>query len=273
MVIDAHHHFWKYDPVEYDWINDEMSVIRKDFLPADLKKTIDSAGVVGVISVQARQTVEETRWLLDMAKRNSFIKGVTGWVPLRDKPEKILEELASEPHLRAVRHVLQGEPDGYMLDKDFNSGISLLKKYDLVYEILIFERQLKSSIELVKRHPDQVFVLDHIAKPRIKENQISPWKENIKELARYQNVFCKISGMVTEADYKTWTEDQLRPYLETVLDAFGPERLMFGSDWPVCLVACGYERWVNLVRRFMRALSLNEQAMIMGRNALIVYDL
>ena len=275
MKIDAHQHFWRYNPVEYDWIDDTMTVIRRDFLPADLQREINQAGVDGVVSVQARQILEETEWLLRAAAENDFIRGVVGWVPLRDAGVgKILEKFAVHPKLRGVRHVVQSEPDDhFILRRDFNRGIKLLRQFGLAYDILVYERQLPPTIEFVDRHPDQVFVLDHVAKPRIGDNLLEPWRESIRELARRENVYCKISGMVTEADYKQWTEDQLKPYLETVLEAFGPRRLMFGSDWPVCLVACSYVRWHEIVSRFTSQLSENDRAWIFGKTAIKAYGL
>ena len=251
MVIDAHHHFWKYTPREYGWIDDGMAVIRRDFLPADLRRATAEAAVEGVVSVQARQTVEETAWLLDLADQHDFIRGVVGWVPLTSPT--IEENLARfvGPKLKGVRHVLQGEPDEYMASPEFNRGLAELQNYGLVYDILIVERQLPAAIELFDHHPHQTIVLDHIAKPRIRDNVISPWCQNIRELARRPNVFCKLSGMVTEADYHAWTAEQLKPYVDTVLESFGPNRVMLGSDWPVCLVACGYHRWINIVRDFL----------------------
>jgi L-fuconolactonase len=276
MTIDAHHHFWKYSPEEYGWIDDEMAVIRRDFLPADLRAAAREAGVDAVVSVQARQTVEETRWLRDLAGKNDFIAGVVGWVPLvlPDVGGQLKELAAREPKLKGVRHVLQGEADErYMLRDDFNAGIRPLKRLGLAYDVLIFERHLPQTIEFVDRHPGQVFVLDHVAKPRIRENILSPWRENIRELARRENVYCKISGMVTEADYRAWKPAQLRPYVDVVLDAFGPERLMAGSDWPVCLVACGYSRWWQIVREFIAALSPAEQSKVLGGTAARAYRL
>jgi L-fuconolactonase len=274
MTIDAHHHFWKYDPAEYGWVDDAMAVIRRDFLPADLERAIGDGGVDGVISVQARQTVEETQWLLDLTGRHDFIRGVVGWAPLASPTvERDLGRFASHPKLKGVRHVLQAEADGYMLGREFNEGIAKLRRHGLVYDILITESQLPAAIELVDRHPSQTFVLDHVAKPRIRKNILSPWRENIRDLARRANVFCKISGMVTEADYHAWTPAQLRPYVDTVLECFGPKRLMFGSDWPVCLVACGYRRWVDLVKEFIATLSPGERACILGETAQRAYRL
>ena len=275
MIIDSHHHFWKYDPIEYEWIDDSMKVIRKDFLPENLKTTIQEAGVDGVISVQARQSVEETDWLIGMAHQNDFIKGVVGWLPLiHDDMEVFLEKYADGKILKGVRHVIQGEPDPeFILRKDFNRGISLLKKYSLVYDILIVEGQLPNAIRFVDQHPDQVFVLDHIAKPLIGKKELSPWKEHIMELAKRENVNCKISGMVTEADYQKWTPSQLLPYFEVILEAFGPDRLLFGSDWPVCLVAISYKNWMELVLKCTSQLSESERVKIMGENAVRIYQI
>ena len=274
-VIDSHHHFWRYNPQDYGWINDAMRVIRRDFLPMDLEKEIHAAGVDGVVSVQARQSLVETRWLLELAAQNTFIRGVVGWAPLiAPDSAKIIGELAANLKLRSLRHVLQGEPDErYMLRDDFNRGIAALRDHHLAYDILIFERHLPQTIEFVDRHPQQVFVLDHVAKPRIKENQLEPWRKNILELAKRPNVYCKISGLVTEADYTQWTEAQLQPYFDTVLEAFAPKRLMLGSDWPVCLLACAYPRWVNLVRSWIKQLSAPEQKRILGETAVEAYRL
>ena len=275
LRIDAHHHFWKYDPQEYAWIDEPMKAIRRDFLPEHLEREIRAAGIGGVISVQARQTMQETRWLLDLAAEHKFIQGVVGWVPLtsRDLPVA-LEELSAKPKLRAVRHILQSEPDDdYMLRDDFNAGIAELRRFGLVYDILIFERHLPQTLRFVDRHPGQVFVLDHIAKPRIKDGALSPWRENMAELAKRENVYCKVSGMVTEADYRAWTEEQLIPYLEVVASAFGPRRLMFGSDWPVCLVACGYGRWHEIASRFFAGFTTAEQEWVFGGTAAEAYGI
>lgn len=275
MIIDTHHHFWRYNPAEYGWIGKGMKKIRRDFLAADLKKTIDSVGVEAVISIQARQNLEETDWLLSLASVNDFIYGVVGWLPFTDPDiETILERYSENKNLKGIRHVLQDEPDpNYMLRNDFNRGIRLLSRFSLIYEILIFERFLPQTITFVDKHPNQIFVLDHIAKPLIRENVLSPWKENIAELARRENVYCKISGMVTEADSKHWDEHQLRPYLEIVLDSFGPSRLMFGSDWPICLLACSYKQWVEIIHRFIASLFPNEQKQIRESNARNIYNL
>jgi L-fuconolactonase len=274
MKIDAHHHFWHYNTRDYGWISDEMAVLRRDFLPADLKPELDRAGIDRVVSVQARQCVEETEWLLKLAEENDFIAGVVGWLPIAS-PEfpALLEQFAANPKLRAIRHVVQDEPDDrFILGEAFNRGIDRLLSAHLVYDILIFERHLPYAIEFVKNHsPEQVFVLDHIAKPKIAAGEMQPWADNLRKLAAFPNVFCKLSGLVTEADIRSWTPDQLRPYVETVLDAFEPGRVMFGSDWPVCTCATNYSAWRGLVGDFISRLSEHEQAQIMGGTALKAY--
>lgn len=273
--IDAHHHLWRYNAKEYDWIDDSMAALRRDFLPVHLKAEIDKAGIDGVVSVQARQVVEETRALLDFAAHNTFMRGVVGWVPLVDpKVGAQIEKFLPNPKLKGMRHVLQGEADDrYMLRKDFNAGIQALHYYGLVYDILIYERHLPQTIQFVDQHPGQMFVLDHIAKPKIKEHVISPWRENIRELAKRPNVYCKISGMVTEADPKHWTDQDLKPYIDTVLEAFTPRRLMFGSDWPVCLAAASYTRWHDFVVKSIAKLSQTERDRILGGTAVEAYSL
>jgi L-fuconolactonase len=277
MIIDAHHHFWKYSPAEYGWISPQMSVLRRDFLPGDLLAETKSAGVDGVVSVQARQTLEETSWLLDFAEHPAsadFIRGVVGWVPLISPTvDADLERFAGRTKLRGVRHVLQDEPAEYMLRDDFNRGIGRLHRLGLRYDILIFERQLSAAIELVDRHPNQVFILDHIAKPRIREAIVLPWRERMLELGRRPNVYCKISGMVTEADHQRWTVEQLEPYMQTALEAFGPRRLMIGSDWPVCLLACDYRRWMAIVGDFAARLSAAERKRLLSETAIEAYGL
>lgn len=275
MKIDSHHHFWHYDPVEYGWIDEAMNIIRRDFLPEHLRAQMAAVGVDGVVSVQARQCLAETQWLLDLAAQSDFIRGVVGWVNLVSPSVGVdLERFSQNAKLKSVRHVVQGEPDDdFILREDFNRGVSELKRFNLAYDILIFERHLPQTIKFVDAHPNQVFVLDHIAKPRIKDQRFEPWKQNLRELAKRPYVYCKISGLVTEANYTQWTEAQLRPYFETVLEVFGPSRLMFGSDWPVCLVACGYARWHKLVLGWISQLTAAEQARILGGTACAAYQL
>jgi len=275
MFIDAHHHLWKHNDRDYVWMSGEMGKLRRDFLPEHLKQVMSEGGIDGAITVQARQLVEETEWLLDLAGRNDCMRGVVGWVPLVDADVgRLLERFAGHPKLKAVRHVLHDEPDDfYMLREDFNRGIALLKDFGLVYDILIFERHLPQTLEFVDRHPSQVFVVDHIAKPRIKDHIVSPWRENIHELAKRENVYCKVSGMATEADWNAWTADDLRPYFDAVLSAFGPKRLMFGSDWPVLTLAGGYRTWMDTFRSFIAELSADEQESMRRGAAIAAYRL
>jgi L-fuconolactonase len=275
LIIDAHHHLWNYDPVEYEWIGPEMAAIRRSFLPEDLNAMLGANGVRGAVAVQARQTLEETRWLLDLARTHDRMAGVVGWAPLIDAGvEATLERFATDRKLKGVRHILQAEADDrFMLREDFNRGIGLLRSFGLVYDILIYERHLPQAIEFVDRHPEQVFVLDHIAKPRIAVGEISPWKERIADLGKRQNVFCKFSGVVTEADWKRWDAGSIRPYWDAVLESFGPSRMMFGSDWPVLLVASSYEHWMETVRGFTSELTSAEQSRIWGETATAVYGL
>jgi L-fuconolactonase len=273
--IDAHHHLWRYKAEEYGWIDDSMTSLRRDFTPDDLSKAMASAKIDGAIAVQAQQTLEETHELLSLAEANPVLSAVVGWAPIASANFPMcLEDLTTYPKLRGLRHVIQAEPDDrFILRNDFNRGIRALLPTGLVYEILMYERHLPQAIEFVDAHPNQIFVLDHIGKPRIREQMLSPWRERIGELARRENVFCKVSGMVTEADWQTWTEADLRPYLETVLRAFGADRLMMGSDWPVCLVAADYECWFRLLDRWAAEMSEHEREQFCGGTAAKVYRL
>jgi len=273
--IDAHHHLWKYSQEQYPWMLAGMENIRRDFLIPELHSVTREAGVTGTVAVQARQTIGETEWLLGLARDNELIRGVVGWVPLIDADvAKHLERFSGNRKLKGIRHVLHDESDDfYMLRDDFNRGISLLNDFGLRYDILIFERHLLQTIQFVDRHPKQLFIVDHIAKPRVKDRVRSSWEAEIADLARRDNVYCKLSGMATEANWKGWTESDLRPYFDTVLAAFGPDRLMFGSDWPVILVACSYKCWADTVRSWIAELSPAEQLSIMGGTAKMAYSL
>jgi len=274
LRVDAHQHFWQYSKDEYGWIDEPMASIRRDFLPDDLRPLLDEAGIDATVAVQARQSLEETEWLLELAAEHDWIAGVVGWVPLASADvQRTLEQLCRSPKFKGVRHVLQAEPDEYFERADFNAGLAKLAKLGLFYDILVVERQLPAAIRLVDRHPDQTFVLDHVAKPRIADGELEPWRANMRELARRPQVTCKISGMVTEADLHHWTGEQLRPYIDVALEAFGPRRLLFGSDWPVCTVAANYQRWVNVVREYTSELSVYEQQAIFGINAIYAYNL
>lgn len=273
--VDAHQHFWGYSQEEYPWIDGKMQILQRDFLPEHLTEQMKEAGVDATIAVQARQTLAETHWLLELARENFFISGVVGWAPLisKDFPAQ-LDALCADSKLRGLRHVLQDEPDDtYMLRDDFNRGIQLLKDKNLVYDILVYERHLPTVIQFVDRHPNQKFVLDHLAKPRIRAAEISPWRENIRELARRSHVSCKLSGLVTEGDWAQWTPDDLRPYVEVGLEAFGPHRLLAGSDWPVCTVACGYQQWWQTLVTLLSRFSDSDRDAVLGGNAIEIYDL
>lgn len=275
MIIDSHQHFWLYNPVKHQWIDDSMSAIRKDFMPPDLKKTYSENGVDGCVAVQADQTLEETNFLSGLAKAHSFIKGIVGWVDLRkENVDEILARYKQDEKIKGFRHIVQGEPDhNFLLRADFLNGISFLEKYDYVYDILIFPHQLGAALEFVKRFPHQKFVIDHIAKPYIKDGFYEGWSVLMREIAKYENVHCKLSGMITESDYASWTPQQITPYMDLVLEAFGPSRLMYGSDWPVCLVAGTYRQVMELVTGFISKLSPDEQEAIMGLNAIRFYNL
>ena len=275
MIIDAHHHFWKYNASEFGWIPDDWNHIQRDFVPADLEAEIRTAGVDGVISVQARQTLEETRWLLELAAEHEFIQGVVGWVPLADlRLKDELDLLAANKKLRGVRHVVQGESDPeFLLCPAFEAGIRALREYGLAYDILIFEHQLEQAIRFVDRHPEQVFIVDHIAKPAIAKGLLNPWSKLLLELGQRENVGCKLSGMVTEADPKNWTPESLAPYFEVALEAFGPQRILYGTDWPVCLAGVSYKNWLTTVQTALMSLSESERSAIFADNTKKFYSL
>ena len=273
--IDAHHHLWRYTADEYGWIDETMSRLRRDYMPADLSEVMARAGVDGTIAVQARQDIAETQDLIVLAEAHPFIEAVVGWAPIASANfSACLDSLAGYPKLKGLRHIIQSETDDeFILRDDFNRGITTMLASGLVYEILIYERHLPQTIRFVDAHPNQIFVLDHIAKPRIRERILSPWREHIYNLARRSNIYCKISGMITEADWQAWKEADLCPYLDTVFDAFGAERLMMGSDWPVCLLAVEYQQWFSLLDRYAAQLSEHEREQFCGGTAGRVYRL
>jgi len=272
MRLDAHQHFWSYDAAQYPWIP-PGSPLHRDWLPADLAALQRPLGFDGAIAVQARQVVGESDWLLSLADHHAHVKGVVGWVDLRsDRVEADLARLAAHPKFVGVRHVVQEEPDDdFMLGKDFQRGISKLAAFGLTYDILIYPKQLPAAIRLAENFPAQPFVLDHIAKPPIKDGTIEPWKALLRELAKLPNVHCKVSGMLTEADHRHWQAGQFRPYLDTVFEAFGPARLMYGSDWPVCLFAGSYDQAFRLVDDYARGLTEAERASLFGDNCARFY--
>ena len=275
MRIDSHQHFWIYDSEQYPWMTDELSVIRSDHLPEDLKVEIDRLGIDGSVAVQARQSLDESRWLLDLADRSDVVKGVVGWVDLRaDSVEDQLSEFAAHPKFVGVRHVVQDEPDEkFMLLPEFIRGISKLNSFNLRYDILVFPKQLPAAIELVKQFPDQPFVLDHIAKPLVKDGGISPWNNHIRELAGFENLTCKVSGLITEANWSSWELSDFSPYLDIVFESFGIDRLMFGSDWPVCKLAGSYGQVYGLVEEYIGQFSANEKEKFFGGVASEFYGL
>ncbi len=273
MRIDAHQHFWNYNRAEYEWINGEMAALQRDFLPEHLKPLLAANGFEGSVAVQARQSIEETLWLLELAERNEWIKGVVGWVDLCSVDVRVqLERLAVNQKLVGVRHVVQGEPDDeFMLRSDFKKGIGRLKEFGLAYDLLLFPRHLAVALKLVKEFPEQMFVLDHIAKPAIAQGLLEPWGRDIRQLAMFANVSCKLSGMVTETLWKSWKKGDFRPYLDTVLEAFGADRLMIGSDWPVCTVSGDYRTTMGIVTEHVERLTVDEQAAILGGNCARIY--
>ncbi len=286
MLIDCHHHLWTYSAEQYGWISDDMSRLTRDFLAPELHSIArnaaskdaasNDAAVTGFVSVQARQSLQETDELLDIAASERLIRGVVGWVPLAAADiQDVLDRYAGAELLKGVRHVVQDEPDDrFLLGRDFNRGVGQLKDRGLVYDILILARQLPAAIEFANQHPAQPFVLNHIAKPEIKKSEFDrTWEFHLRELAKHDNMTCKFSGIATQVRDETWDIETLRPYWDVALDAFGPQRLMYASDWPVCLLACEYQRWLTVVRELASELSPSEQADFFANNAIRVYGL
>jgi L-fuconolactonase len=275
MHIDSHQHFWHYNPQRDGWITDEMSLLKRDFLPDDLIPELQANHVEGSIAVQADQSEQETKFLLDLASRFSVVKGVIGWVNLCS-PElpKRLKHFSQFEKLCGFRHVVQSEPDErYMLREDFLAGIATLQEFNFTYDILVYPQQLAAANEMVPRFPQQRFVIDHIAKPAMRSGVIAPWAQQIRTIATRPNVYCKLSGLITEADWRNWRKTDFRPYLDVVLNAFGPDRLMFGSDWPVCLLAGSYHSVKDLILDYIRDLPIAQQERILGLNALSIYGI
>lgn len=275
LKIDAHQHFWQFDPIRDSWITDDMAVIQKNFLPEGSLEVLKANGFDGCVAVQASQSESETEFLLALAESNDFIKGVVGWVDLRSNDiYERLEYFSQFENVKGFRHVVQGEKDPeFMLKPDFRRGITELGAYDFTYDILIYYHQLAQSVQFAKLFPDQKFVLDHIGKPDIKGTEINEWRKEIRKLALYENVNCKLSGIITEADWQNWKEEDLRGYLDVVFEAFGTDRLMFGSDYPVCLVAGSYEKMLAVIDNYISKLSASEKAKILGENAVRFYNL
>jgi len=275
MRIDAHQHFWNYSAAEYPWIGSGMERLARDHLPADLVAVAAPAGIGGTVAVQARQSLAESRWLLDLAAADPLIRGVVGWVDLRsaDVASQLGRYSAHEKFV-GVRHVVQDEPDPrFVLGDAFIHGLGHLHQFGLTYDLLLYPPQLPAAVELVARLPDQPFVLDHLAKPRIKTGEIDHWRRDLEALARHDNVCCKVSGLVTEAAWRQWKQADFVPYLDVTLAAFGPERLMFGSDWPVCLLSGDYAEVVGIAHDFFAGLSAAEQEQVWGGTASRFYGL
>ena len=275
MKIDSHQHFWNYDSAQYPWMTDALSRIRHDFLPPDLAPELAGASLDGSIAVQARQSLEETRWLLDLAEQHGLIKGVVGWVDLRsNRVSEQLAQFAGHPKFVGVRHVVQDElDDRFMLQPDFLRGLEALRPFNLVYDLLVYPKQLPAAIEVARRFPEQRFVLDHLAKPLIKDRVISPWASQIAELAQFQNVTCKLSGLITEAQWNQWSPADFQPCLDVVWTAFGEDRVMFGSDWPVCLLSGTYQQVYGLIDHYFSTFPPRIRDKVFGENALRFYRL
>jgi L-fuconolactonase len=273
MRIDAHQHFWQYSPARDGWITDEMAVLKEDFLPPQLVPELVANNMQGCIAVQADQSETETRFLLELADRYDVIHGVVGWVDLcANNVAERLESFSQYPKLCGFRHIVQAEADDrFMLRPAFLRGIELLEKFGFTYDILIYARQLPAAIDLVSQRPNQRFVIDHIAKPSIKDKGHLPWSRDLRAIAENRNVYCKVSGLVTEANWRRWTADDFRPYLDTVFEAFGVDRLLFGSDWPVCLLAAGYRQVTELVANYMRGMPQSDVEKVFGLNAAHFY--
>lgn len=274
MTIDSHQHFWIFDPVRDSWITPEMEAIRQDFLPGDLIPVLETNGIDGCVAVQADQSDLETEFLLQLAEANYEIKGVVGWVDLRS-PELYdkLEVYSQFELLKGFRHVVQGEPDGFLSQPEFLRGVGQLAAFDFTYDILVYPHQLKEAYDFAKKLPGVRFVLDHLAKPYIKRGELEPWKNDLELLAQLPNVSCKVSGMVTEADWAKWSKSDFMPYLDVAFEAFGTKRLLFGSDWPVCLVAAEYASMKEIVTDYLNSFSVTERKDVMGENAIKFYNL
>jgi L-fuconolactonase len=272
--IDSHQHFWKFDPLRDAWITDDMAVIQRDFYPGDLQPVLAANGIDACIAVQASQSETETDFLVQLATQTPFIIGVVGWVGLQaDNLAERLQHYKQYSVVKGFRHVLQAEPGEFMLGEKFMRGISQLHQYGFTYDVLITHKQLSYAEKLVAAFPNQKFVIDHLAKPAIKAQELEPWAGEIRAIAQHKNVLCKVSGFCTEADWDNWQPADIKPYLDVVFEAFGPDRLMFGSDWPVCLVAGGYGKTIEFLKQYMAAFTKTEQDKFWGGNAALFYNL
>ena len=278
-MIDAHVHFWKYNKIRDAWITDDMKILQKDFLPQDLQPELSENSVEGVVAVQADQSEDETNFLLSLAKDFSFIKGIVGWVDLQNENiENRLLYYSQFPVIKGFRHIVQAEPSGFLKNKKFLNGVQVLKKFDFTYDVLIYENQLKEALEFVNYFPAQKFIIDHCAKPAIRDKSITDpigigWKKWMAEISKRKNIYCKLSGLITEAKWNEWDEKDFYPYLDVVFDTFGTERIVFGSDWPVMLLSGTYDKWKNLVEKYMDDFSVQEREKVFTQNAIDFYNL
>ncbi len=274
MTIDAHQHFWNYQAERDAWITEEMEVIRRNFLPEDLSHLLQANRIEGCIAVQADQSEKETDFLLKCSHQHPFIKGVVGWTDLQSPGVQARLEYYYQFHeVKGFRHIVQSEPEHFLSSRNFCHGIGLLEQYNFTFDILIHHHQLPEALQFIKKFPSQLFVIDHLAKPLIAQQQLKPWKQHLQQIAMHENVYCKVSGLVTEANWQDWKVSNFKSYLETALEAFGPRRLMYGSDWPVCLLAASYEQQLEIVRQFIQPLTPGEKKAIMGENATRFYHL
>ena len=275
MIIDSHQHFWNYDPIKDSWIDHSMSVLKKDFLPKELKEIYEINSVDGCISVQADQSEDETIFLLNQASKNTFIKGIVGWLDI--KSPKLDESLSfySKNHIfKGLRHIVQDEKENdFMLNSDFQRGLNCLNRYSLTYDILIKHHQMNQTLKMVQKNPNQIFILNHIGKPNILKKVDPLWKKNIIKLSSYDNVYCKVSGLVTETKFLKWKVNDFYPYLEVVFNAFGIDRIMYGSDWPVCLLASNFKDTLDILNYYISSFSENEKNKVMSINAINAYNL
>jgi L-fuconolactonase len=273
-MIDAHVHFWEYNKLKDAWITDEMKVLQSDFLPRNLQPILEENKINGIIAVQADQSENETRFLLELANENPMIKGIVGWVDLQNENlENKLLYYSKHSIIKGFRHIVQSEPDGFLQNKRFRNGIKILRDFGFTYDILIYENQLKETIGFVNKFPDQKFIIDHCGKPSIKNNQIKEWENLMNELAGNKNIYCKLSGLITEAKWKDWNEKDFYPYLNVVFESFGTNRLLFGSDWPVMLLSGTYTKWKSLLENYMNDFSQKEKQKVFSENAIQFYNL
>ncbi len=274
LKIDCHQHFWRYDPARDTWITDEMAVLKRDFMPEDLQPELQANGIAGTVAIQTVQSEADTDFLLDIAARNPQVRGVVGWVDLcAPNAKERIEKYAKAPKMRGLRHIVQAESDDFLMREDFVRGIGAMAGSRLAYDVLIYEKQLPWMLKLADKFPTQRFAIDHLAKPAVKTRSYGTWSRLMRTLATNANVYCKLSGLVNEGDWKNWKADDFKPYLDVVFDAFGTARLMFGSDWPTCLVAASYKQVLELIQEYVKAMPLSAHERIFGKNAVRFYRL